>query len=159
MGGEMPERVHHHTFTIARTYEAAPDRVFAAFADPATKRRWFAEGGKSEVEEFTADFQVGGQEYSRFRFQGGTLCENHTLYQDIQPDQYIILTYTMSIAGRRISSSQATIELLAKGKGTYLVFTDEVAYLEGADGPAMREEGWSKLLDQMAAQLTALAGK
>ncbi len=27
-------------------------------------------------------------------------------------------------------------------------------YFEGADGPAMREEGWSKLLDQLTDQLT-----
>jgi uncharacterized protein YndB with AHSA1/START domain len=155
----MPEKsVHHHTFTIKRTYPAAPDRVFAAFRDPVKKRQWFAAGEKSEVEEFTADFQVGGREYSRFRFQKG-VCENHTLYQEIQPDQYIVLTYTMSIDGRRISSSQATFELLPDGKSTHLIFTDQGAYFEGADGPAIREEGWSKLLAQMEAQLSSPAGK
>lgn len=156
----MPEKaVHHHTFTIQRTYPAAPERVFAAFRDPVKKRQWFATEGKPGAEEFTADFQVGGRDYSRFRMENGMVCENHTLYQEIQPDQYIVLTYTMSVNGRRISSSQATFELLPNGTGTHLVFTDQGAYFEGADGPAIREEGWSKLLAQMEAQLSSPAGK
>lgn len=36
--------VSHGTFTIERDYDASPARVFAAFANQATKRRWFAEG-------------------------------------------------------------------------------------------------------------------
>ena len=36
--------VVHHTSSLARTYPAASSRVFSAFADQATKRRWFAEG-------------------------------------------------------------------------------------------------------------------
>ncbi|HXJ21838.1 MAG TPA: hypothetical protein VMT03_16555 [Polyangia bacterium] len=31
----------HTTFTLERTYPAAPSRVFAAFADPEVKARWF----------------------------------------------------------------------------------------------------------------------
>jgi dihydrofolate reductase len=38
----MPERfVIHDTFVIERTYPASPARVFAAWADPAVKSRWF----------------------------------------------------------------------------------------------------------------------
>jgi len=47
----MSERtVNHSTFVIERHYAAAPERVFAAFADPAKKRRWFA-----EVERFVLE--------------------------------------------------------------------------------------------------------
>ena len=46
----MEERsVIHHTFVIERSYAAQPERVFAAFADPAKKRRWFAEGEHHDV--------------------------------------------------------------------------------------------------------------
>ena len=34
----------HATFTIDRVYDAAPSRVFAAFADPEAKSQWFATG-------------------------------------------------------------------------------------------------------------------
>jgi uncharacterized protein YndB with AHSA1/START domain len=39
----MTERkVTHSTFVVERTYPASPARVFAAFADPKIKDRWFA---------------------------------------------------------------------------------------------------------------------
>jgi uncharacterized protein YndB with AHSA1/START domain len=34
--------VTHATFVVERSYDAAPARVFAAWADPAAKDRWFA---------------------------------------------------------------------------------------------------------------------
>jgi uncharacterized protein YndB with AHSA1/START domain len=34
--------VTHATFVVERSYDAAPARVFAAWADPAAKARWFA---------------------------------------------------------------------------------------------------------------------
>ena len=38
----MSERsTEHSTFVVERTYPASPARVFAAWADPAAKARWF----------------------------------------------------------------------------------------------------------------------
>ena len=38
----MTERsTKHATFTIERTFAAAPSRVFAAYADVKSKARWF----------------------------------------------------------------------------------------------------------------------
>jgi uncharacterized protein YndB with AHSA1/START domain len=82
----MSERsVMHSTFVIERSYPATPDRVFAAFSDPAQKRRWFAEGEESEIEHFEMDFRVGGSEQARFRTKNGFACRNDTVYLDILP--------------------------------------------------------------------------
>jgi uncharacterized protein YndB with AHSA1/START domain len=67
MGGP----VVHRTLSIERSYPAPPARVFEAFADPGTKRRWFAEDTGFEVDEFALDFRVGGFERTRFRPVGG----------------------------------------------------------------------------------------
>jgi len=38
---------------------------------------------------------------------------------------------------RRFFVFSATVELLAAGKGTDLIFTEQGAFFEGADGPKM----------------------
>lgn len=145
--------VTHATFVIERNYPAAPERVFAAFADPEKKKRWFADSGETKYEAFEMDFRVGGLERKRFVVKAGFTCTNDTVYQDIVPNQRIIFAYTMSAGDTRISSSQVTVELLPSGKGTDLIFTEQGAFFEGSDGPAGREHGWGVLLDNLAKRL------
>lgn len=149
----MTNPVIHASFTIERSYAASPARVFAAFADPAQKRRWFAEGEGWEVERFDVDFRVGGHERSRFRFQGGPPITNDSVYQVIQPNECIILAYAMAIDGAPLSGSLLTMEFVPEGTGTKLVFTEQGAYLDGKDGPINREEGSRELLETLANML------
>jgi len=151
--------VTHSTFVIERSYPTTPERVFAAFADPAKKRRWFAEGESHEVEEFQMDFRAGGRELARYRFKDGTpfkgiAFRNDTIYQDIVPNRRLVLASTMTVGDKRISASLATFEFLQTENGTGLIFTHQGAFFEGADGPQMREEGWRKLLQRLEKELT-----
>ena len=154
------ESVVHSTYVIERSYSAAPERVFGAFADPARKRRWFGERGGSETEVFEMDFRVGGADLYQFRLQEGTpfpgvAIVNHTSYQDIVPGSRIVLAYTMTLGDKRISASLVTLEFVAAQGGTRMVFTEQAAFFEGADGPAMREDGWKKLLEGLATELAS----
>lgn len=155
----MEERtVIHNTFVIERSYPTAPERVFAAFADPSKKRRWFAEGEDHDIEAFEMDFRAGGNEHARFRLKGGplkgTAFTSDSTYQDIVPNRRIVIASTMTFGDRCISASLATVELLPTEKGTGLIFTHQGAFFEGADGPQMREGGWGRLLEQLAKELT-----
>ncbi len=150
--------VTHSTFVIERDYGVTPERVFEAFRDPVKKRRWFVEGGYHEVERHEMDFRIGGSERARYRFKAGTplageVLSSETVYEDIIVDRRIVFAYTMSIGDNRISASLATIEMLPADGGTRLIFTEQGAYFEGADGPGIREEGWKQLLEQLAGEL------
>lgn len=151
--------VTHSTFTIRRSYPTSPAKVFAAFADPVKKRRWFAEGEGFVLDSYTADFRVGGFERSRFRFMGpapiekGTAMGNDTWYQDIQQDHRIVFSYSMTMSDKPFSASLATVELFPTAQGTDLVFTEQCAFFEGADGVEMREAGWRQLLEMLANEL------
>ena len=149
----MERSVTHATFVIERRYPVAPQRVFAAFADPAKKRRWFSEDDEALVDELEMDFRVGGFERKRFRAKVGFICENNTVYRDIVPGRRIVFAYTMTCGDRCISSSQSTVELLPTAHGTDLIFTEQAAFFAGADGPKMREQGWRLLLDNLARAL------
>ena len=152
----MSLTVTHSTFVIERTYPTTPDRVFAAFSDPAKKRRWFGGDEGARLEEFQMDFRVGRHRappVPRSKGSDGrSRVHQHTTYQDIVPDRRIVLAYTMSAGDDRISASLATFEFLPTEDGTKLVFTEQAAFFEGADGPQMREAGWRHLLEALAKQ-------
>ena len=155
----MEERsVIHNTFVIERDFAATPERVFAAFADPDKKRRWFGENKNHDVELFEMDFRVGGMERAQYRFNEGTPFKGATLtndgsYHDIVPNQRIVVSSRMAIGGKNISVSLATFEFLPSEKGTELIFTYQSAFLEGADGPEMRQNGWRTLFDRLSEEL------
>jgi len=142
--------VIHSTFVVEHGYSSAPERVFEAFADPAKKRKWYAERGAFEVDDFEMEFRVGGVDRARYRFKpgtpvpAGTPIAYDTTYLDIVPDRRIVLSYSVTLAAERISCSLATFEFVPAEQGTDLVFTEQGAYF-GGDGPQIREAGWKYL--------------
>lgn len=148
-------KVVHSTFCIERTYRASPARVFAAFADPAIKRRWFAEGEGCVVEAFTADFRVGGRESARFRFGDMPEMRNETVFLDIVPERRLVFAYSMAVGTAPFSASLATVVLARSGDSTTLTYTEQGAYFEHSDGPQGREAGWGTLLESLGRELAA----
>lgn len=153
----------HGTFTIERRYDAAPERVFNAYADPVAFRRWFVDGEGWTINEWNHDFRVGGRAGGSFRFgdESNDTWFNDTDYLDIVPNQRIITSYVMGrILGgekERASASLSTIELVADGSGTRLIYTEQGAFF-GEDGAAhipMREHGCGEMLDKLGAELKA----
>jgi uncharacterized protein YndB with AHSA1/START domain len=150
----MTERsTSHSTFVIERDFEAAPARVFAAFADPAIKARWFVGPDDWESSNHTLDFRVGGVEHVSGGAPGGSTYSFDARYQDIVPDERIIYTYDMHMNEARISVSLATIVFRPAGDSTHLTLTEQGVFLEGYDDPAERERGTKELLDALDAQL------
>jgi uncharacterized protein YndB with AHSA1/START domain len=145
--------VTHDTFVLERRYDAPPARVFAAWADPAAKARWFAGPEEWGPDEFALDFRVGGRELSRGGPKGGPVHTYEAQYQDIVADERILYSYSMHMGQTLISVSVATVELRPEGAGTRLVLTEQGAYLDGHDTSAQRRHGTGELLDALGKAL------
>jgi uncharacterized protein YndB with AHSA1/START domain len=143
----MTERfVKHATFVVERTYPAAPERVFQAWADPIVKSKWFP---KPDIFEF----RVGGREYSRGGPPDGPVFNFDVCYQEIVPEQRIVYSYTLDSDDVRISVSITTIELIPADGGTKLVFTEQGAFFDGHDTPEIREHGTNEMLNALGQAL------
>ncbi|WEK01641.1 MAG: SRPBCC family protein [Candidatus Sphingomonas phytovorans] len=153
-----PQPVLPNTFVIERRYPASRERVFAALSREDQKRRWYSDRDGREGTAFEMDFRVGGWSISRARMGADTPFEgvelvNEEYFHNIVPDRRIVSAATMTLGGRPISVALLTIELIATDSGTDLICTHQAVFLEGADGPEMREHGWRVLFDRLGAIL------
>lgn len=147
------------SFTIRRDYAASPARAFAAWARPELRTQWF--GGPEGWTELRRemDFREGGQEVLHGLMPDGTESIFTCHFHEIVPDERLVYAYDMHVRGGHMSVSLASVEFLpgAGGKGTHLVFAEQVLYLDGADGNAGREHGTGWLIDKYGAVLEASA--
>jgi uncharacterized protein YndB with AHSA1/START domain len=152
--------VVHDTFTLEQSYEAPPARVFSFLADPDKKRRWYAAADERDVEAFEMDFREGGFERlaSRMGEQTpfpGVILANEGRFEDIIHGRRVVISSSMTLGGRRISSSLVTFELSEAGGVTTLLLTHQAAFYEGSDGPQMRKGGWEALLTRLGQAIAA----
>jgi uncharacterized protein YndB with AHSA1/START domain len=150
--------VQHGTFKIERDFPHPPERVFAAWADPKAKGKWFAgPAGQWTQIEREMDFRIGGRERLKGKFNRGTVSDFDALYLDIVPRERIVYTYSMHVDEKKISVSLATIQFEAAkvgGRaGTKLVVTEQGAFLDGYDDAGNRERGTQGLLDNLSTSL------
>jgi uncharacterized protein YndB with AHSA1/START domain len=146
----MPARsVVHSTFTIERTFDRPPARVFAAWADPSLKSRWFGGGTDDAPIGLDMDFRIGGLETDRS--EPGADSGYEARYHDIVPDERIVFTYDLSLGGSLVSVSLATVEFRPAdgGTGTQLTYTEHGAFLDGLDDPELRKNGTGGMLDEL----------
>ncbi|CAN5833928.1 SRPBCC family protein [soil metagenome] len=144
--------VEHATFTIERTYQAAPNRVFAAWATPESKARWFA----PDATEHTMDFRAGGAERnSGDGDPDGPLLVFESTYHDIVEAERIVFSSSLLTDGAVVTVSLTTVELRPDDGRTHLVLTQHSAFLDGHEQPSWREAGTRSQLDALDAELAA----
>jgi uncharacterized protein YndB with AHSA1/START domain len=142
--------VTHATFTLERVYPVAPDRVFAAWADPKVKGHWFA----GNADGYELDFRPDGVEHNGATIEGKHITWE-SVYREIVTDERIVYTSVLAEDNTVATVSLTTVEFVPDGGGTRLVLVEAGAYLDGREQPAWREQGTSDQLDALGSELSA----
>ncbi len=142
--------VKHATFTLERVYSAAPERVFAAWSDPAAKAGWFTVPGGGH----SLDFRVGGREVTTGPPDDEKRMAFTSNYADIAENERIVYASTLSANDVPATVSVTTILFEAEAGGTRLTLIEQGTFLDGHEEPSWREQGTGDWLDKLGKALT-----
>ena len=145
----------HTSFVLERRFKASASRVFAAWADPATKQRWSDCHAETGATEFSMDFRPGGQEIYRSTLADGTELAVDKVFLDIVPQARIVFAYSMAADGRALSASLVTVEFANSPAGSTLKLTEQLAYLDGHMDLEQRRRGTEEGLDRLLLEVDA----
>lgn len=143
----------HTDFTIEREFAAAPEAVFRAWADPQAKRRW-SDCHAEHTTEYRLDFRPLGHETHQVVYPDGSVQQIEKVFFDIVDARRIVFTYDIRLDARRLSVSLVTVEFFASRRGTRMVYTEQLAYLDGHEDRAQRLRGTEESLDRLGLNLS-----
>lgn len=141
--------VSHTTFVIERDLPGSPAHAFRFWAEHDRKRIWTSCHPDWTIEEDRFDFRIDGEEVIRWRTPEGVEHGFHAHYLDILPGKQIIYAYAMNAGARQISASLATVEFTRKSEKTHMTYTEQAAFLDGADA-ATRSSGTESGFERLA---------
>jgi uncharacterized protein YndB with AHSA1/START domain len=136
--------------TITRRFETSAERVFDAWLDPATARRWLftTKGGgivRAEIEPC-----VGGRFMLVDRRADGDI-EHVGEYLVIE--RPTLLVFTFGVPKFSPEYDRVTIELRRLGSGCELTLTNEMSPDIFAEWGEKTREGWTTMLAALAGEL------
>ena len=143
MTTNVPDKI---SLEIKRVIKAPPDRVYAAWTDPAQLRKWF---GPENVQtrNIVAETHVGGKfrwDLTNSEGEEITACGE---YREVQPDTKIVFTWRWEDDEDWERDSVVTVELSDCDGGTEVRLTHE--QLPSEESRDRHTEGWQSVLDKL----------
>ena len=144
-------KVAHGSFTHERTFNATPQRVWQAFADPQFKAQWFSgPADKWQLIERSLDLRVGGSEVLHGKFVGGPETKYVARFHAIIENALLVYAYDMYHDGGHLSVSLSTVEMRptpGDANRTLFTYTEYVTHLTDAFDTESRRHGTGIQMD------------
>lgn len=143
---------------IEKLIKAPRERVFKAWTDPKQVQQWFVACGQdTSTPSVKCDARIGG----KFRIQtmkpDGEYFTAAGTYREVRPPEKLVFTWAWEKDGSgdeygevEPDETLVTVELLAKGHDTLLVFTHEKFASEESRDRHL--EGWTRILESFQKQ-------
>ncbi len=148
------------TLVVRRTIRATPERLFAAWTEPAQLRRWW---GPAQVDCPVAevDLRVGGRYRLANKFPNGSVWWIGGTFEAVAPPRLLVYSWELSpgeiAPGGAAPPAQAvervTVRFEPKGDATDVVVTHERIADDAAR--VSHEQGWLGCLDGLAKFLSS----
>ena len=135
--------------SLSRRFDAAPERLFAAWTDPAMARGWLFTTAASEANETLMDVRAGGA-WTVVDRRDGAAYEAIGRFLAVEPPTRLVFTFGMPQISPAFT--RVTVNLMADGEGAMLTLTQEGL---PAEHIYATEQGWSDMFDALAERLRA----
>ncbi|MCZ6491166.1 MAG: SRPBCC domain-containing protein [Acidobacteria bacterium] len=142
-----PQAAPKTTLTLRRTFQAPREKVFHAWTDPETLKKWWGPEGY-ETPEAEVDLRVGGRYRLGMRklpdgevfFLGGT-------FREISPPERLVYTWSWEQASMDVGETLVTVEFREAGQSTEVVLKHEL--FPNEETREHHNQGWNGCLDKL----------
>lgn len=148
--------VIHKSFTLTRTMEATPARVFTLWREPDERVLWGSPFEGTSLHYTADDFRIGGVDVGQCTMADGTSFTVETRYYDIVENQRIVFTELVGAGDVRFGLSLGTVVIAADGAQCHLTLTVQAVALDGSGLDQGVEEAWSYALDSFVKRAEAV---
>ena len=139
-----PNIAQKPSLTLKRRLNAPPEKVYAAWTDPAQISKWFGPDA-GPVTRAETDVRVGGRFHIVFHSEDGEEHDVSGTYREVVKNERLQFTWAWRTMPER--ESLVTVVVKADGDGTLLTLIHEQFY----DEPARdrHEYGWTGALNKL----------
>lgn len=134
---------------VRRQFNAAPELVFAAFADAELVKRWLKPSPEIALDILAYDFRIGGEYRFAYRTPGQPLMHVNGSFASIKPPARIVFSWNIEPPDQHAGiRSEVRVAVTANNDGCELVIRH--VNLSHSGAPQRHAEGWRGALDGLA---------